>query len=175
MVAEAARLGRDAELAKVNEGFYRRIEALSSKLSREQRELSMDKTELSQRRMEETGTNIENFASLFNKRSRRRLSTSLTKRRLTEQARADVEESKDAIAEMKEQLAIFEAEKEAAVASVHEKWSRLANDISEITLAPYRKDVFLEYFGVAWLPYHRVQIGMELLELPGFKAGMSGE
>ena len=170
MVADAARTGRDAELGKIGEAYDRRIEALSSKLSREQRELSVDKTELSQRRIEETGTNIENFVSLFSKRSRRRLSTSLTKRRLTEQARADVEESKDAIAEMMKQLAVLEAEKEAAVADVHEKWSRLANEISEITLAPFRKDVLLEFFGVAWLPFHQVQVGMDLLELPGFTA-----
>ena len=170
IVADTARAGRDAELGKIGEAYDRRIEALSSKLSREQRELSVDKTELSQRRIEETGTNIENFVSLFSKRSRRRLSTSLTKRRLTEQARADVDESKDAIAEMVKQLAVLEAEKEAAVADVHERWSRLANEISEITLAPFRKDILLEFFGVAWLPFHQVQVGMDLLELPGFTA-----
>ena len=171
LVADAARTGRDAELGKVLETYDRRIEALDTKRSREERELSEDKTELSQRRMEETGTNIENLLSLLNKRSSRRLSTSLTKRRLTEQARADVEESVDALSEMKKQLAALEAEKAAAVAQVNEKWGRLAYEISEITLAPFRKDVLLDLFGVAWLPYHRVQVGQEVLELPGFAVG----
>jgi hypothetical protein len=171
LVADAARTGRDAELGKVLEAYDRRIEALDTKRSREERELSEDKTELSQRRMEETGTNIENLLSLLNKRSSRRLSTSLTKRRLTEQARADVEESVDALSEMKKQLAALEAEKAAAVAQVNEKWGRLAYEISEITLAPFRKDVLLDLFGVAWLPYHRVQVGQEVLELPGFAVG----
>jgi len=171
LVADAARAGRDAELGKVRETYDRRIEALDTKHSREERELSEDKTELSQRRMEETGTHIENLLSLLNKRSSRRLSTSLTKRRLTEQARADVEESVDALSEMKKQLATLEAEKAAAVAQVNEKWGRLAYEISEITLAPFRKDVLLDLFGVAWLPYHRVQVGQEVLELPGFAVG----
>jgi hypothetical protein len=170
LVAEAAREGRDAEHRKIIDAFDRRIESLSARLSREVRELNSDRTELSQRKIEETGTNIENFVSLFSKQSRRRLSSSLTKRRLTEQAKADVEESVDAISEMKGQLAALEAEREAAVAGVKEKWSSLVNEISEITLAPFRKDVMLEFFGVAWLPYYRLQDGQEIVELSGFVA-----
>ena len=168
LISDAARQGRDAEHRKILEEFSRRILSLNTKLSREERELDEDQTELSQRRIEEAGTNIENLLSLLSKRSRRRLSTSLTKRRLTEQAKADVEESVDAIAEMKAQLSALVAEREAAFAHVQEKWSSLINEISEITLAPYRKDVLLELFGVAWLPYYQVRKGQEIFELPGY-------
>jgi hypothetical protein len=169
-VAEAARSSRDLELGKVRATYERRIEALNAKLTREGRELSEDRTELSQRRMEETGTHVENLFSLLSKRRSHRLSTSLTKRRMTEVAKADVEESEDAIAEMKKQLTALELEKAEMVAAVNEKWGSLANEVSEITLAPFRKDVLLDFFGIAWLPYHRIQAGEDLFEVPGFTA-----
>jgi hypothetical protein len=31
-----------------------------------------------------------------------------------------------------------------------------------------KKDVSLDLFGVAWFPYHLVQVGAELVELPGY-------
>ena len=69
---------------------------------------------------------------------------------------------------MKEQLSALVAEREAAFARTQEKWSSLVNEISEITLAPYRKDVLLELFGVAWMPYYQVRRGQEIFELPGY-------
>lgn len=169
-VAEAARSSRDLELGKVRATYQKRIEALQTKLAREERELSEDRTELSQRRMEETGTHVENLFSLLSKRRSRRLSTSLTKRRMTEVAKADVEESEDVIAELQKQLKTLELEKAEAIAAVNEKWSRLANEVSEITLAPFRKDVLLDFFGIAWQPFHRIQAGEEIFEVSGFAA-----
>ncbi len=104
LCSESARKGRDEELRKVEDTFKKKRAALQEKKAREERELASDETELSERKMEELGTHAENIFSLFSKR-RKRLSTSLTKRRLTEQAKADVEESLDAIADFKKQLA----------------------------------------------------------------------
>ena len=86
--AEAAREGRDAELKKVEATYEKKIADLQLKLSREQRELDADKSELSQRRMEEVGTHAENVLGLFmGRRSTRRLSSSMTKHRMAEQAK----------------------------------------------------------------------------------------
>lgn len=64
---------------------------------------------LSDRKMEEMGTHAENVLSLFSRR-RRRMTTSLTKRRLTQQAKADVEESIDAIDDLERQIRDLETE-----------------------------------------------------------------
>ena len=62
--------------------------------------------------MEEMGTHAENIIGLFGgRRSSRRLSSSLSKRRMTEKAKADVEESHDVIAELKKEIASLEKEK----------------------------------------------------------------
>ncbi len=167
--ADAARQGRDAELRKIGAGLDKKIEALVLKITREQRTLDENEAELSDRRMEEFGTHAENILSLFSRRNKR-LTTSLTKRRLTEQAKADVNDARQTIQEMQQQLQDLEAQKAEALAEISERWSRLASNFSETTLTPYKKDVRMDVFGLAWLPFHLVGMGSETSELPGFSA-----
>jgi hypothetical protein len=168
MSSEAAREGRDAELLKVSDSYDKKIEALNARLAREQRELDADETELSQRKMEELGTAAENVLGLFTGRRRRRISSSLSKHRMTERAKADVEESREAIEGYKKEILALEKEKEAALEEVNDRWSQIANQTSEIAIKPYKKDVLLELYGVAWTPYHVIESGGEIVQLPGY-------
>jgi len=170
LCADAARRQRDEEGRKAAEALDRKIDALKIKLAREERELREDETELSQRKMEELGTHAENVLSLFSRRSSRRLTTSLSKRRMTEQAKADVEESLDAIQVLKKQIAALEQEKAVTLEEVNDRWGEAANQVREIPLTPNKKDVLLDLFGVAWLPYHLVKVGEQTVELPGFSS-----
>lgn len=164
--AETARAGRDAEIEKVRARYERQIKTLQDKLTREQRELEMDKAELQNRKIEEWGTLGENL--LGGRRVMRRVSTSLTKRRMTEQAKAEVEESVEAIAGYEEQLKALQAEQEAALAEINDRWGDLVNDIMEVTVAPKKTDIFVERFGVAWMPFYLVESGGEIVEVPAF-------
>jgi hypothetical protein len=115
------------------------------------------------------GTHAENVLSVFSKR-RRRLSTSLTKRRMTEQAKARVEESEAAIEDYQQEMAELMAEKAKALQQAKEKWAEMADDMTLIPIYPYKKDIMVDYFGVAWMPNYRVVSQGQVLELPGFKA-----
>ncbi|HSF81423.1 MAG TPA: DUF87 domain-containing protein [Anaerolineales bacterium] len=169
MCAEATHQGMQAEVEKVESSFDQKLKRLEERLGREERELAEDESDLSQRKMEELGTHAENIFGLFSKRrSSRRLSSSLSKRRMTEKAKADVEESLEAIADMKKELAALEKEKALALDEINEKWRRVAEEVTEITIAPLKKDVLVDLFGVAWVPFHVVQLGQETVELPGF-------
>jgi hypothetical protein len=167
MCTDAARERRDAESEKSMRSFNKKIDTLKSRLSREERELAEDQIDYSQRKMEEMGTHAETVLSLFSKR-RRSLSTSLTKRRMTEKAKADVEESLDAIEDYKEDIDELVKERIEALDEINEKWSEIADDETEITITPYKKDVKIDLFGVAWFPYHVVEISDVLEELPGY-------
>lgn len=89
---------------------------------------------------------------------------------MTEKARADVEESKAEIARLQKEIQALEAEKSQAIEEINAKWAEVANEVSEITVTPYRKDVFLDLFGVAWVPYYRLEQGGEEIWLPGFSS-----
>jgi len=83
LCSETAREKREAELKKVADKFDGKIDTVLERMKREQRELEEDRSELSQRKMEEYGTHAETVLSLFGRR-RKSLSRSLSKRRMTE-------------------------------------------------------------------------------------------
>jgi len=170
--ADAARNARDAEFNKLAAKLDRQIATLEDKLSREERELRQDEAELAQRKMEAMGTHAENVLGLFvGSRSTRKLSSSLTKHRMTEQAKADVDESVEAIAQFKKQLAELDKERLRLAEEINNRWGNLVNQISEVTINPKKTDVFVNLFGVAWMPYYVVQTGDEKIELPAFGTG----
>jgi hypothetical protein len=167
--AEAARDARDAEMAKKTAQLDRQLKTLEDKLAREERELREDEAELSHRKIEEAGTHLENVTGLFGgRRSARRLSSSLTKRRLTEQAKADVEESISAIEQFKGQIAELEKRREEIIAEINDRWGNVVNETSEVIVTPKKSDIFVSIFGVAWMPHYIVRIGADGMEIPAF-------
>ena len=167
--AEAARDARDAEIAKKAAPLDRQLKSLEDKLAREERELREDEAELSHRKMEEAGTHLENLTGLFGgRRKASRLSSSLTKRRMTEQAKAEVEESLDAIDQFKAQIKDLAKRREEAIAEINDRWGRVVNEITEVTIAPKKTDVFVKLFGVAWIPHYIIKSGTDTFELPAF-------
>ncbi len=165
---KAARQQCDDEIKKASATYDSKLRTLQDKLEREQHELKQDQSELSSRKMDEIGTGLETVAGLLGLGRKHSISSSISKRRMASQAKSDVEESVDAIKDYQEQIAAIEAEKAAAVQAVNDKWADVANQITEIPIAAQKKDILLDFFGVAWMPYHLVKIGDQLNELPGF-------
>ena len=167
--AEAARKARDAEFRKQVTSIDRKIDTLETRLGRETRELEDNESELSHRKLEEFGTHAENILNLFG-RNRRRLSTSLTKRRMTEQAKSDVESSRQTIEDIEDQIKQLDEERARIEQEINDRWARVATEFNEIPVNPLKKDVLSDLFGLAWMPYHLIQIGREIIELPAFSA-----
>jgi hypothetical protein len=167
-VSEEAREGRDAEVKKLEGVYKKKFNALQRKLNKEKRELEEDRSEHAQRRMEELGTHIENIFG--GKASSRRFSTSLRKRRMTSQAKSDIKESKEVIEELEYEMDSLREEAEIAIGEVEEKWEEIASEIEEISVSPYKKDILIDTFGVAWMPYHNIDVGGLTIELPGFSS-----
>jgi hypothetical protein len=169
MCEDAAEELFEAEVKKTTGSFDKKMQRIMDRIEREQQELEEDEAELSHRKMEEYGTYAETVISLFGGR-KRRLSSSLSKRRMTAKAKADVEESLDAIEDFKEDIEDLKEDRDDALEEIKEKWLDIIEDVEEIPVNPYKKDVLLELYGIAWMPYHLVSVGEGLEELPGFGA-----
>ena len=158
LCTEAATKGVRGKHAKELAAVQRKIDSLEKKLTREERELREDKTEMTQRTIEEVGTAADNIIGILTGRSRR-LTTSLTKRRLTSKAAADVQESKEVIAELEQEIADLEKAKEELAGEIRQS----VVQPEELMLTPAKKDVYVELFGVAWVPFYRMADGTELM------------
>ena len=167
MCAEAAESALDGEIEKVASSFEKKLDTIKDRLMREQRELDEDEAELSQRKLEEVGTHAENLISLLAGRQRR-MTTSLTKRRMTSQAKADVQESLDAIEQYKKEIEELERERLQSLQDVEEKWQEILEKTVEIPVTPYKKDILIELFGVAWIPYYLYDDGGRQVELEAY-------
>jgi hypothetical protein len=166
--ADTARDARDAEISKKTAALDKKIKTLEDKLGREERELRQDQEDLQNRNIE-TGINgIEVVAGLFGVGRKKSISTPVSKFRMAQNAKADVEESVDAISQYKKDLAALEREREEVTAEINDHWGSVVNEISEVAIKPKKTDIYVNIFGVAWVPYYIVQAGSETLELAAF-------
>ncbi len=163
--SDAARRLYTAEAKETNAAFKKRLTSLEQQMNREQRELDGDQSELDQRKMEEWGTHAENLLSMFGGR-RRKLTTSLNKRRMTAQAKEDVQESLQAIEAFEKQISAMQIELEQTLKEAEDRYAQMVNDVNEMTVTPLKKDVILDGFGVIWQPFYLAQVDGQEVMLP---------
>jgi hypothetical protein len=166
--SDAARDGRDAELEKKAAAIDKKIKSVEDKLLREERELRQDQEDLRNRNIETGLSGVETVASFLGLGRKKSLSTSVSKFRMAQNAKEDVRESEEAIAQYKKELADLERQREEIEAEVNDSWGSVVNDISEVSIKPKKTDIYVNLFGVAWKPYYIVQSGDETIELPAF-------
>ncbi|HEY4491608.1 MAG TPA: hypothetical protein VI958_06375 [Acidobacteriota bacterium] len=168
--AEAAREARDAEIAKKTATLDRQIKTKQDQLAREERELTEDQVDYEHRKWEERGNLAELGASIVGLGRKKSLTSQLSKNRLTNKAKAEVEESIEAIKQFKGQIAELEKHRAEVIAEINDRWGRLVNEITEVTIAPKKTDVFVKLFGVAWMPHYIIKSDTDTFELPAFGA-----
>jgi hypothetical protein len=167
---EAAEKARGEEIEKLRKKYETKIDSIERKLMKEEQDLEEDRDQLTSRRMEEAVTLAENVLGVLGgSRSRRRLSTSMTKRRMTKKTRAGVEESLKMIEVYRKELSDIEIEVKEAAASVEQKWADAAGQVEEKSFSPFKKDIFIDLFAVAWLPNWQVEAGGDTQDLPGYE------
>ena len=167
--AEAARAERDRDLEKASAAYDRQISLLQDKIAREERELQQDQTELSERKKEELVSGAETVFSLLGGKRSRRISEAMSKHRLTEQSKADVDESIDSLEQYRRQLVQLEASRQQALEQAGSKWGAEVNNIAEIPILAKKSDVYVSLFGVAWMPYYLAEAAGTKMELPAFE------
>jgi hypothetical protein len=168
--SDAARDGRDAELEKKTVAIDKKIKSIEDKLYREERELQQDQEDLRNRNIETGLSGAEAVAGLFGLGRKKSLTTSVSKYRMAQNAKEDVRESEDAIAQFKKDIADLQRQRQEIEAQVNDSWGSVVNEISEVSIKPKKTDIYVNIFGVAWKPYYIVQAGDETIELPAFGA-----
>ncbi len=168
--ADSAREARDAEVEKQTSAIEKKISAIEDKLAKEQRELTQDQEDLQNRNIETGLSGVETVAGLFGFGRKKSLSTSVSKFRMAQNAKANVQESVDVIAQCKKDIADLQRQRDTVAAEINDRWGHVVNDISEVTVRPKKTDIYVSIFGVAWKPYYLVQAGSETVEVPAFGA-----
>jgi hypothetical protein len=168
-VQQVAREQRDAEMDKVSQKYATQMEKLDTALRRKSQELSMEKRELGDRRKEELFTTGEALLSLWQGRTNYTLSRMSRASRYRRQTKADLGESYDAISELENQMVALENEYQGVLQRINDKWAQIAVQSQDYIISPYKKDVNLELFGVAWIPYWVMLVNNQVVVLPALQ------
>jgi hypothetical protein len=166
--ADAARDARDAEISKKTAVIDKKIKALEDKLSKEERELRQDQEDLRNRNIETGLSGVETVAGILGIGRKKSLSTSVSKYRMAQNAKENVQESEESIAQYKKDLDALNREREDMLTEINDRWGSVVNEISEVSVKPKKTDIYVNVFGVAWKPYYVVQSDNETFELPAF-------
>ena len=150
---EAAREGRDAETEKLKDAYESKIKKIEDRIRREEQELEEDRIDYQSRKQEELLSAGESLLGLLGgRKSSRALSTASRRRRMTKQAKADIDESVDALEELKKEIEELQEEMQEELDEVTREWAEKLDDIEELKVTPRRTDVGIEVFGLAWAP-----------------------
>ena len=161
---DAADDAYEAEEEKLKAKYEAKIEKIEDKRKREERELAEDEADLAARKQDEVLSGIDSGLStvlgllgggrLSTKVSRAssKLSKASTKRRMTGKAQADVEESKEAIAQFEEDIEGLQGELEDELTDLKEEWNEAVAGYETVDIQPRRGDVVVEIFGIGWRP-----------------------
>ncbi|MBN1565704.1 MAG: DUF87 domain-containing protein [Anaerolineae bacterium] len=153
MAQTIARQKRDDETDKVVAKYDKTFDTLETKLRKTARDLAAEQQELDALRNEEMFTAGEAVLSLLRGRTTYTLSRVSRTRRYKGQAREDVYEAEQVIAELEDQLAETQHKMEQELAQINDKWLRVANMIENYEIAPYKKDIYAGLFGIGWQPH----------------------
>jgi len=170
---EVARQARDDEAEESKERYKSRFEQLLAKMQREKRELEEDQVEYGARKREEFFSGAETVLDFFTGRKMRRgVSTASRKRRLTEQAKADIEESEKTIDDLEDRIDEVGADLKRDLDDLTARWAALIDRVQQEEIRPRRTDVRVNLFGLAWLPGWEITVPGQPIpyHLPAYEA-----
>ena len=166
---KAAKDQKEDARKKLEKTYDDKLSKLMEKVTRQEMEVDQQEGELSQRRMEELGTHGELLLSLLGSR-RKSVSSSLSKRRMTQQAKMELEQEEKELVMLEKNVEDLRKEKVEALDGLEKEWQEIVEEVTEVPLTPYKKDIFVEYFGIVWMPYYLIRVEDRLREVPAFKS-----
>ena len=167
-VQQVARERRDAEIDQTAAKYEKLLDQIDEKIRRKERELNLEKRELADRKREEFFTRGEALLSLFKGRTTYTLSRTSRSARMRNQTKGQLTESEEVIADLEDQMDAAKAKFEAEIQGVNDRWAKVAADVQNYTITPFKKDIQVELFGIGWIPYYFVEVNGQPLLLPGY-------
>ncbi len=171
MCSDKAQLQRDAEMDKARKAHEKKAAPLVRRLAAAREELDQDRSDLSEHRAAEAVQHVATVAGLLFKGRNKRISASMAKRRQTQRAADEVEQSLQELEQLQEQLDALQQELEQELAEIGRRWGDVASQVAEITIRPLKKDVYIDLFGIAWMPYHLILNGEQVMQLLATQEG----
>jgi septin family protein len=158
----------DKQLDLLEDKYKKKIDALEDKIRKQEGEVALREQKVTQHTMDTVASAGSTIIGMLMGR-KRSLGSSITKTRMTTEARSMLTREKKELEDMKDDLEELERE-------FDEKQDELAKQVGEtaeqVVETPYllkKSDIFMSYYGIAWLPYYVFMDGNYVREVRAFE------
>ncbi len=156
------------ELDKLEDVFRKKKDALEDKIRKQEGEVQLREQNVSQRTMEAIGTAGTAIFGMLLGGKKRSLGSSITKTRMTTEAKSVLTREKKELQDMMDDLAELDREFDRAQEGLAAAWKKKAEMITEVPCTPRKSDIFISFFGVVWLPQYIFKEGAYTRRLRAF-------
>ena len=147
---DAAEKKAEAEGRKLESKYATKKSSLERKITSQELKVDKYRKEMASRGLDaamKVGEQLLKFAS---KRKMTGLSSSVTKGRMTADARARLKEAESILENYQEELKNLDAQMEEEKQSLVEKWMGEAENVSEVKMTPTKQNIRITHFGIVW-------------------------
>lgn len=153
-VEEAAKTEKD----KLTKAYQTIVDRLETKIRKAAADVEDKEDKVKSKNVEKIGA-IGEFALGLLQGRRRSVSSSISKFSQSTTAGNALEKAQLVLEELSGELERETEKYKDAIAAIDEKWNDLAEKFTTVSLSPMKKDIFIDYFGILWMPYYTDSAG----------------
>lgn len=153
-----------AEQAKIQQTYSKKLDALEKKIQRQEMEVSEKKSDVTGRGLDTLATGGQFLAGLFGGR-KRSISSSISKARMANTSRMNLKQEQQELDALEQQLEQMEKDMKFELDNVETKWKNHATAFTEVPINPTKTNIFLDQFGIAWVPFYILKVGESITEI----------
>ena len=157
------------DVEKVEKTFDTKIASMQRKIDAQELDVKAADKSANARKLEQFTTGGAAVLGMLTGK-KRSLNSTITKVRMASEAKDRVAAEEQTLEQYKQQLQDLQEGKADAINDAKDKWSGIADEISEISIKPTKSDIFSDLFGVAWIPYYEVTSNGKKVEIPAYKS-----
>lgn len=148
-ISEASQIERE----KITKAYQKIVDKLEVKIRKAEADVQDRSDKMNSRNLEKYGAYGELALSLLTGR-RRSVSSSLNKTGLSNTAQNALEKAQLVLDAAKSELETETDNFKNALGDIESRWEKIAENATEVTIAPLKKDIYTDYFGILWEPYY---------------------
>lgn len=164
----AAREQRDMAIDKLAQKYGDMMDRAEAKLRKTERDIRSEQTQLKGLQREQLFTTGEAITSLMRGRTNYTLSRMSRTSRYQRNTKDNIRERKEVMSDLERELDRIEMEFEEQVQKTNDYWANVINQTREYIVAPFKKDIQLELFGIGWLPAWYANLNGQIVFLQAY-------
>lgn len=154
---QIAREKRDDEVDKLSERYEKRLRKLDNKIRRAEVALAKKQADAKSKKYETIVSIGESVLGMFmGRRSTRGVSSTMGKHRRSRSAEMSAKEAEETLRSLRQEIKELEKELQDKVSDITAQWDESLNVSEEIAIRPRRRDIEVDVFALAWMPYWQI-------------------